>query len=379
MSQNLKIRIRETDVARFRVGNVRFGGGRKASIGFHGFGVGVTLGGGRKGGGGGGGSYEVIEIDWNSLTDKEKAETPLKQLRSLDLSLISPKDAALIKFRRERQWSRRIALSIAAAFIFLTSFTIFSPFIFSCLSLASLSVSIVFLIKLSQARKVKAGAEPTNSQLLAWAFVNNSQDANAPKNDDKLLDRLNNKYGTDAVAHVNNFVKQRILKPRSFVFKEMVLGNIAFNLLLVLLSWLAVFMTNDDYALLCQKNEFGNFINLNDDFVNKQTVVFGINYGCDDLFNRMNYFRISIGFVGFSIVLSLVLAFFTYRKQLNKDLIKSLKQILAKSNQRLKANHETVKPKPPIELFKSRTDAEKSKRIEMARKKFNDKYEDDSN
>jgi hypothetical protein len=236
----------------------------------------------------------------------------------------------------------------------------------------------VFLNKLNQARKVKVGAEPTNSQLLAWAFVNNSQDANAPKNEDKLLNNLNDKYGTDAVAHVNKFVKQRVLKPRSFVFKEMVLGNIAFNLLLVLLSWLAIFMTNDDYALLCQKDEIGLFENRTD-FVNEQTVVFGINYGCEDLFNRMNYFRISIGFVGFSIILSLILGAVTYRKQLNKNLIESLKQILVKSNKRRKVNHERVKPKPPIELFKSRTEAEKNKRLEMARKKFNDKFEDGSN
>ena len=55
-------------MARFRVGNVRFGGGRKASVGFHGFGVGVTLGGGRKGGGGGGGGG----AGWTGLGQRMK-------------------------------------------------------------------------------------------------------------------------------------------------------------------------------------------------------------------------------------------------------------------------------------------------------------------
>lgn len=367
-------------MARFRVGNVRFGGGRKASIGFHGFGVGVTLGGRRKGGGGGGGSYQVIEIDWDSLTDDEKAKSPLKQLRSLDLSLISPNDAALITFRRKRQWNRRVALSVAAALVFLTSFTVFSPFLFSCLSLLSLCVSIVALIKLSQARKVRAGTEPTDSQVLAWALVNDSLNATATKKDDKLLNDLNVKYGTDAVAHVSKFAKPRVIKPRSFVFKEMVLGNIAFNFLLVLLSWLAIFLTNSNYALLCQKNESGRFKNRNA-FVNDNAGIFGINGGCEDLFNRMNYFRISIGFICFSLVLSLIVGIFTFRKQLNKDLISSAKKALVKSNKRLSDNREKMqsKQKPPIEMLKSRLETEKNKRIEMARKKFNDKFEDNSN
>ena len=318
MSQNLKTLIKETDMARFRVGNVRFGGGRKASIGFHGLGVGVTLGGGRKGGGGGG-SYEVIEIDWHSLTDAEKAKTPLKQMRSLDLSLISAEDAALITFRRKRQNIRRVVLASCIAVFGFSVFTIFSPFIFFCLSFASTVASVFFLNKLRLARKVELLDSPTDSQLLAWALVNDSKEHTSLSTKDTVLEKLESDFGIEAIAHVQKFAKNRVLKARKLSFREMVLTILAANILSALLLWLAIFATNNDYALLCSRGESGFYENASD-YVNDRTAIIGINFGCRDLYNRMNYFRISIGSVVVSSLFSLVLGLAAGKKRLLSDL-----------------------------------------------------------
>ena len=328
MSQNLKTLIKETDMARFRVGNVRFGGGRKASIGFHGLGVGVTLGGGRKGGGGGGGSYEVIEIDWHSLTDAEKASTPLKQMRNLDLSLISAEDAALITFRRKRQNIRRVVLASCALIFTVSTLTIFSPFIFFCIGLASTVASVFFLNKLRLARKVESLDNPEDSQLLAWALVNDSGGLAPLSSGDKLLEKLETDYGKKAIAHVQKFAKKRVLKARKLSFREIVLSILAVNMLSALLLWLAIFVTNDDYALLCTRNEFGTYENASE-YVNNETVIIGINFGCEDLYNRMNYFKISIGSVAVSSLFSLVLGLAAGKKRLLSDLPKSAAQMVS--------------------------------------------------
>ena len=312
-------------MARFRVGNVRFGGGRKASVGFHGFGVGVTLGGGRKGGGGGGGSYEVIEIDWHSLTDAEKASTPLKQMRNLDLSLISAEDAALITFRRKRQNIRRVVLASCVAIFVVSTLTIFSPFIFFCIGLASTVASVFFLNKLRLARSVESLDSPKDSQLLAWALVNDSRKHVPLSTGDKVLEKLETEYGKEAIAHVQKFAKKRVLKTRKFSFREMVLTILAANVLSAFLLWLAIFLTNDDYGLLCTKNEFGTYEKATE-YVNNETVIIGINFGCEDLYNRMNYFRISIGSVAVSSLFSLVLGLAAGKKRLLSDLPKSAAQ-----------------------------------------------------
>lgn len=312
-------------MARFRVGNVRFGGGRKASVGFHGFGVGVTLGGGRKSGGGRGGSYEVIEIDWHSLTDAEKASTPLKQMRSLDLSQISAEDAALITFRRKRQNIRRVVLASCVMTFVISTLTIFSPFIFFCLGLASIVASVFLLNKLRLARNVKSLDSPTDSQLLAWALVNDSRRHAPPSSEDKILKKLENDYGKEAIAHVQKFTKKRVLKARKFSFREMVLTILAANILSVLLLWLAIFMTNDDYALLCTRGNSGFYENATE-YVNERTVVIGINFGCEDLYNRMNYFKISINSVAVSSLFSLALGLAAGKKRLLPDLPKSAAQ-----------------------------------------------------
>ena len=182
-----------------------------------------------------------------------------------------------------------------------------------------------FLNKLRLARNVESLDNPKDSQLLAWALVNDSRKHVPLSTGDTVLEKLETDYGKDAIAHVQKFAKKRVLKTRKFSFREMVLTILAANILSALLLWLAIFLTNDDYGLLCTKNEFGTYEEATE-YVNNKTVIIGINFGCEDLYNRMNYFRISIGSVAVSSLFSLVLGLAAGKKRLLSDLPKSAAQ-----------------------------------------------------
>lgn len=259
----------ETDIqkgalmARFRVGNVRFGGGRKASIGFHGFGVGVTLGGGRRsssGSGSSGGGY-VETRDWETLTDHEKATLPLKSFRSIkiDNSTLSKNDKALLAYRRKRQ-EYQIRGSIGALILVVaTIFSVQSPLILGCASLFSIIASVYFLYTKANTARIKPGVEPTDKQLRAWSFVN----------DDKPLPDLNlafseveKKYGETATQSVQKMTGRKPKPKRNLTFKDLVTANFYINFALLFSALFAIGVAVNDETTNCVDGSSKNYSGL---------------------------------------------------------------------------------------------------------------------
>jgi F0F1-type ATP synthase membrane subunit b/b' len=239
-------------MARFRVGNVRFGGGRKASIGFHGFGVGATFGGGRRSGSGSsssGGGY-VETRDWESLTDHEKATLPLKSLRSIKITSgnLSANDKALLAYRRKRQ-EYQIRAGIFAAFLVVASmFSVQTPLILGSASLLSIMASIFFSYKRIKTAGIKPGVEPTDKQLQAWAFVN----------DDKPLPNISiaysevqKKYGEEAIQAVTKLTGKKVKAKRSLTFKDLVVTNFYINIVLLFGAVCAIGIASGDNSSNC--------------------------------------------------------------------------------------------------------------------------------
>ena len=239
-------------MARFRVGNVRFGGGRKASIGFHGLGVGVTLGGGRRSGSGSGssGGGYVETRDWESLTDHEKATLPLKSYRSIkiDISTLSENDKALLAYRRARRLYQIRGSIGALILVVATIFSIQSPLILSCASVFSIMASVYFLYTKVKNTRIKPGVEPTDKQLRAWSFVN----------DDKPLPDLNlafseiqKKYGETAAQYTQKMTGRRPKPKRSLTFKDLVSANFYINFALLFSALFAIGVAVNDETTNC--------------------------------------------------------------------------------------------------------------------------------
>lgn len=251
-------------MARIRVGNVRIGGGRKASVGFHAGPVGVTFGGGRKRrrSSGVSPSYEVYK-NWDDLTDEEKTKIPLDSMKYLDESRLSSKDAALIAFRRQKRRTKRIVISTIVVLFVLTTLTILSPLIFSSMAILSIAASVVLIQKLNLASREKHGSDQTVSKLDTWALSNMSR------------------------------------------------ANIGANLLFLLLILFTIFVTNTDFSHICQKNELGNFDLKTYSF---NSWVMGIS-NCQALSNRTTYLKVSIILLAFSTLLSLIPWLISSRKR----------------------------------------------------------------
>ncbi len=160
-------------MARFRVGNVRFGGGRKASIGFHAGPVGVTFGGRRRRSSSYGSSAgsEVPEIEWDSLSDSEKARFPLKNML-FDWDTVSDKDRLMLESRKSQQRNTRMWLLGIAAFFVLFFFSVLAGVALVIYGLLSLLCSGFFIRTKILATKADKTENPSVSQLKAWSFFN---------------------------------------------------------------------------------------------------------------------------------------------------------------------------------------------------------------
>ncbi len=239
-------------MVRFRVGPVRFGGGRKASIGFHGLGVGVTLGGGRRSGsrsGSSGGGY-VETRDWESLTDHEKVTLPLKSFRSIKIgnSTLSEKDKALLAYRRKRKEYQIRASIITMILVVATIFSIQSPLIIACASLFSIMASVYFLFIKMKAGRIKPGVEPTDKQLRAWSLVNDGK----PLPDfDVAFSEIQKKYGETATEFVQKMTGKRPKSKRSLTFKDLVSANFYINFVLLLSALFAIGVAVNDESTNC--------------------------------------------------------------------------------------------------------------------------------
>ena len=144
-------------MARFRVGPVRFGGGRGASFSFGAGPLGATVGGRRKRrGGGSNGSYEssayVDNSDARPLTAAEWAAYEYSDIRF-------------------KVWGAVAFVVVMLSLFLMVVATIVNPIVFSLMALASLVLSAKLYRDFWLSKKATGSSSPTNEQLKAWARV----------------------------------------------------------------------------------------------------------------------------------------------------------------------------------------------------------------
>ena len=250
-------------MARFRIANVRFGGGRKTSVGFHAGPLGVTLGGGRRRSNSsstssGGGYEEVHYVDWDSLSDKEKATVPLKSIQ-VDYSLLSEKDKALIDYRRKRETHKIRILIIASIVVVATIFSTYSPIILGCAALFSILGSIYFSYASITTKRIKPGVEPSDKQLRAWSFVND--DKPLPNMSPAFSD-IQSKYGDETARAVQKMTGKKVVAKRKLTFKELVTANFYINFVLLVCSAMAIGIASSDNTSNCVNPTFNYYSGL---------------------------------------------------------------------------------------------------------------------
>jgi hypothetical protein len=144
-------------MARFRVGPVRFGGGRGASFSFGAGPLGATVGGRRKrSGGGSNGSYEssayVDNSDARPLTPAERAAFEYSDIRF-------------------KVWGAAAFVMLMLSLFLMVVATIVTPIVFSLMALASLVLSVKLYKDFQFSKKATGSSSPTNAQLKAWSRV----------------------------------------------------------------------------------------------------------------------------------------------------------------------------------------------------------------
>lgn len=309
-------------MARFRVGNVRFGGGRKASIGFHGFGVGATFGGGRRSGSGNGsnssGGGYVETRDWDSLTDHEKTTLPLSSFKSINIdnSTLSVEDKALLAYRRkQREYQIRGGI-IAAFLVLVTIFSGASSIILACASAFSIVASICFSYAKIKTMRIRPGVEPTYKQLRAWSLVN----------EDKTLPDLNiaysevqKKYGDEASQAAAKLTGKRVNARRSLTFKDLVATNFYINIILLFSAVCAIGVASNDDSTNCVGRTSSYYSGL----------IWGIG-DCYDLDEHLSNLKGTLIFIGISTLIAFTVSVILGCKPTYKQHLKPLANLLKK-------------------------------------------------
>ena len=144
-------------MARFRVGPVRFGGGRGASFSFGAGPLGATVGGRRKrSGGGSNGSYEssayIDNSDARPLTAAESAAYEYSDIRF-------------------KVWGAVAFVVVMLSLFLMFVATIVTPIVFSVMALVSLVLSVKLYRDFQSSKKATGSSSPTNAQLKAWSRV----------------------------------------------------------------------------------------------------------------------------------------------------------------------------------------------------------------
>jgi hypothetical protein len=144
-------------MARFRVGPVRFGGGRGASFSFGAGPLGATVGGRRKRrGGGSNGSYEssayIDNSDARPLTAAEWAAYEYSDIRF-------------------KVWGAVVFVVVMLSLFLMFVATIVTPIVFSLMAIASLLLSVKLYRDFQSSKKAIGSSSPTNAQLKAWSRV----------------------------------------------------------------------------------------------------------------------------------------------------------------------------------------------------------------
>jgi len=344
-------------MARFRIGNVRFGGGRKASVGFHVGPFGVTFGGKRRNSKSSSitnrnSEVEITYLDWDSLSENQKRTVPLKSIQ-VDYQSLSKQDKALLDYRRKKE-SYRIRWAIGGCVLFVaTVFSTAAPFILGCLGVFSIGTSTYFIYKSVIAKRIRPGVEPTDRQLKAWAFVNDKK--TLPSFDPALLE-VEKKYEGQSALDIKKITGNKVPAKRKITFRELVFVNLCFNVILLVIMFLALGLATTAYEENCKV--FSNF--------NSSTVsIIGVN-DCFDLSEQKNGLQEFAFLIGFSTILAFVISLFLSTAIL-KSLTLSLVNILAKKIPLNKATPKNAYLKAKEQRAKGRKMAEEGKKLKAAR------------
>ena len=209
---------------RFRIGPVRFGGGRKASL-TAGIGpFGVTVGGGRRSRSSGGGASRPVQvnvIDWNSLSFEEKLYTPLREMRHVIATkkTLPAEDQAVIFYKQQVTGDNQSqAIGFGLKYVLPWVFPLIGIVWLDAVILPVMGYIFVFGLSLITLRgvfrywRIARLDSPTDKQLAHWARVDESVNAPEhvgpaqPVSSDDLIEQMTQKFGADAVERLSEYV-----------------------------------------------------------------------------------------------------------------------------------------------------------------------------
>lgn len=209
---------------RFRVGPVRFGGGRKASV-TAGIGpFGVTVGGGRRNRSSGGGQSTPVQvnvIDWNSLSFEEKLYVPLREMRHVLATkrTLPAEDQAIIFYKQQVKGDNESeVIALGLKYVLPWVLPLIGIFWLDAVVLSLMGYVFVFGLSLTtlwgifRYRRIARMDSPTDKQLAHWARVDES--VNAPErigpaqpiSSDGLIEQMTQKFGAKAVERLSEYV-----------------------------------------------------------------------------------------------------------------------------------------------------------------------------
>ena len=211
---------------RFRVGPVRFGGGRKASV-TAGIGpFGVTVGGGRRNrssGGGGAQAVQVNVIDWNTLSFEEKLYVPLREMRHVvsTAKSLPLEDQAIIYYKKqvsEDNQSQAAVLGLKYGLPWLLPLVgVFwlDAWILPMLGyFLGIPLSLITIRGVLRYKRISRLNEPSEKQLVHWNRVHQCVEAPErlgpprPISSETLLETMTIKFGKDAMERLTNYVRR---------------------------------------------------------------------------------------------------------------------------------------------------------------------------
>ena len=238
---------------RIRLGNVRLGGGRKASIGFHAGPIGITFGGRRKRSSSGSSSNEA------SYSDSEMDELTEPEVRALLIARIQYGQIGKKRIPRLIWWPLTISLSYCFLFFLFVPSVIESPALIGSISVAGF-LSLAFILHFIR-RKVEgfdSAIEPSSFQLRIWDFAENglSRTRAADSVRNEIYREFGQAYVDEVLAHPKNKkAKSRfeLLRPNTYGIRiehchAILLGGVI-GILLSQWTYLRLFSSN--FSSIC--------------------------------------------------------------------------------------------------------------------------------
>jgi hypothetical protein len=343
-------------MARFRVGPVRFGGGRGASFSFGAGPLGATVGGRRKRrGGGSNGSYG------SSAYDDDFEPRPL-----------TPGEAATYGYREVRVpvWGTVAFVVVMLSLFLMFVSTIVTPIVFSLMALTSLVLSAKLYRDFQLSKKTKGSSSPTNAQLKAWARVEHGFTfENLPLVGRIVRDRDKQAEEARRLLALENNPSLRPIPKRLVTrlsFSGLVVANFVYCFLFMF-PVAGVFSITEDGIIACTENP------------NKDRTITGLLCADAEMYRNYLYVPLSITyaaiFVAFLLALrtgSFLKVFGWGKKSLETLANGPLKEVVKQYGSKAEAYLPTaLKSMEDREANRKRKLEEENRKIEELRQKFN--------